>query len=73
MWMEAFDVCKTRPWICEHLGSFGSPGRVSSSRTPRGCGSMTWGPSGNPVLGPFRKPGEATAEERGWLVGRSAA
>jgi hypothetical protein len=28
------------------------------------------GPSGGPVLGPFRSRSEALVEERGWLVGR---
>ena len=27
------------------------------------------GPSGGPVLGPFETRGEASAEERGWLLG----
>ena len=29
------------------------------------------GPSGGPVLGPFRSRSEALAAERGWLVGRA--
>ena len=43
-------------------------GRTASSQPPKNAGSLTSGPSGGPVLEPFRSRTEALQAERGRLV-----